>query len=107
MISAMDEDDPDGELGGEHDPLLGTTVGSYDIESLLGVGGMGRVYRAIGDEGEHVALKLIRKDLGTDTVFRQRFDREARISQRITNPHVVPVLDSGAHDGTPYLVQRF
>ncbi len=103
----MDEYNPDGELGGEHDPLLGATIGGYDIESLLGVGGMGRVYRAIGDDGEHVALKLIGKDLGTDTVFRQRFDREARISQRITNPHVVPVLDSGEHDGTPYLVQRF
>ena len=96
------DDQPDG----EPDPLIGTTVGGHHIESLLGVGGMGRVYTAVGDNGEDVALKLIREDLGKDEVFRRRFEREARVSQRITNPHVVPILDSGEHDGVPYLVQR-
>jgi serine/threonine protein kinase len=95
----LDEEQPD--------PLIGTRVDGYLVESLLGVGGMGRVYRALGRDGEFVALKLIREDLGNDEVFRRRFDREARVSQRITNPHVVPILGSGEHNGMPYLLQRF
>jgi serine/threonine protein kinase len=97
----------DDELDGDRDPLIGTTVGAYAIESLLGVGGMGRVYRALDREGEPVALKLIREDLASDAVFRERFDREARAARRITNAHVVPVLQTGEHEGVPYLSQRF
>jgi serine/threonine protein kinase len=93
--------------GGEPDPLIGKSVGSYRIEAVLGVGGMGRVYRAIGPDGEPVALKLVRSDIAEDSIFRQRFEREARIAQQVKNPHVVPVLDTGEHEGVPYLSQRF
>jgi serine/threonine protein kinase len=89
------------------DPLIGVTVGRYRIESLLEVGGMGRVYRAIDSEGTLVALKLVRGDLAEDSVFRKRFEREARIAQQVKNPHVVPVLDTGEYEGVPYLSQRF
>jgi serine/threonine protein kinase len=85
----------------------GETVGPYRIESVLGVGGMGHVYRAVGPSGEPVALKLVKADLAKDTVFRKRFDREARIAQEVSHPHVVPVLDTGEHEGVPYLAQRF
>jgi serine/threonine protein kinase len=85
----------------------GETVGPYTIESVLGVGGMGHVYRAVGPTGEHVALKLVKADLARDHVFRRRFDREARIAQTVAHPHVVPVLDTGEHEGIPYLAQRF
>jgi serine/threonine protein kinase len=85
----------------------GETVGPYKIESVLGVGGMGHVYRAVGPSGEPVALKLVKADLAKDTVFRKRFDREARIAQDVSHPHVVPVLDQGEHEGVPYLAQRF
>jgi serine/threonine protein kinase len=85
----------------------GQTVGPYRIESVLGVGGMGHVYRAVGPSGEAVALKLVKADLARDTVFRKRFDREARIAQTVSHPHVVPVLDQGEHEGVPYLAQRF
>jgi serine/threonine protein kinase len=85
----------------------GETVGPYRIESVLGVGGMGHVYRAVGPSGEAVALKLVKADLAKDTVFRKRFDREARIAQEVSHPHVVPVLDQGEHEGIPYLAQRF
>jgi serine/threonine protein kinase len=91
----------------EPDPLIGTSVGSYRIEAVLGVGGMGRVYRAVGADGEPVALKLVRSDIAEDSVFRKRFEREARIAQQVQNPHVVPVLDTGEHEGIPYLSQRF
>ncbi len=96
-----------GATGEAPDPLIGVTVGRYRIESLLEVGGMGRVYRAIGAEGELVALKLVRSDLAEDSIFRKRFEREAMIAQQVKNPHVVPVLDTGEHEGVPYLSQRF
>jgi len=89
------------------DPLLGGEVGPYRIGALLGVGGMGRVYRATDAAGNSVALKLVRADLASDSVFRQRFEREARIATQVINPHVVPVLDTGEHDGIPYLAQRY
>ncbi len=93
--------------GAEPDPLVGTSVGAYRIEELLGIGGMGRVYRAVGSDGQPVALKLVRSDIAEDSVFRKRFEREARIAQQVKNPHVVPVLDTGEHEGVPYLSQRF
>jgi serine/threonine-protein kinase len=74
---------------------------------MLGHGGMGRVYRAVGPNGEEVALKLLKADLARDEVVRRRFDREARAAQRIVHGHVVPVLDVGEHQGTPYLAQAF
>jgi serine/threonine-protein kinase len=54
-----------------------------------------------------VALKLVKPDLANDDVFRRRFDREARIAQQVTHPHVVPVLATGDHEGVPYLAQTF
>jgi serine/threonine-protein kinase len=97
----------DAQQGEEADPRVGTSVGPYRIESVLGVGGMGRVYRATGPEGTQVALKLVRSDLAEDSVFRKRFEREAKIAQDVKNPHVVPVLDTGEHEGVPYLSQLF
>jgi serine/threonine protein kinase len=86
---------------------VGQAFGPYRVESVLGVGGMGSVYRAVGQGGEHVALKLIKPELARDRVFRRRFDREATIAQQVRHPHVVPVLDKGEHQGIPYLAQRF
>jgi serine/threonine-protein kinase len=85
----------------------GETLGGYRIEAELGVGGMGHVYRATAPNGDEVALKLVKTDLARDTVFRKRFQREARIAQQVEHPHVVPVLDTGEEDGIPYLTQRF
>ena len=106
-VSDEPEHEQPAAAGEAPDPLIGVTVGRYRIESLLEVGGMGRVYRAIGAEGELVALKLVRSDLAEDSVFRKRFEREAMIAQQVKNPHVVPVLDTGEHEGVPYLSQRF
>jgi serine/threonine protein kinase len=82
-------------------------IGPYRIESVLGVGGMGQVYRAVGPDGGPVALKLVKADLARDQTFRKRFDREARIAQQVSHPNVVPVLDTGEENGIPYLAQRF
>jgi serine/threonine protein kinase len=85
------------------DDRVGTRFGEYTIESLIGVGGMGRVYRATAPDGTQVALKLVKQDLARDETFRRRFRREARIAQTVRNPHVVPVRDTGEQDGLPYL----
>ena len=85
----------------------GDSVGPYTITGNLGVGGMGRVFCADGPGGDVVALKIVKSDLARDTVFRKRFDREARIAQRVAHPNLVPVLDTGEHQGIPYLTQRF
>jgi serine/threonine-protein kinase len=68
---------------------------------------MAWVYRATGPDGEIVALKLVRPELAVEDIFRRRFSREVKAAVRVEHPHVVPVLDSGEHDGVPFMVQPF
>lgn len=89
------------------DDRVGTQFGEYEIDSLVGVGGMGKVYRAAAADGTPVALKLVKEDLARDETFRRRFRREARIAQTVRNPHVVSVRDTGEYDGLPYLAAQF
>jgi serine/threonine-protein kinase len=89
------------------DDRVGTQIGDYKVESLVGVGGMGKVYKATARDGTPVALKLVKADLARDETFRRRFSREARIAQTVRNPHVVAVRDTGEHEGRPYLVAQF
>ena len=85
----------------------GDRVGPYKVESVLGAGGMGCVYKAIGPDGEAVALKLVRAELALERMFRRRFDREVRMATRVDHPHVVPVVAAGEHEGMPYLAQSW
>ena len=88
------------------DDRVGTRIGEYEIDALIGVGGMGKVYRATAGDGTPVALKVVKEDLARDATFRRRFEREARIAQTVRNPHVVSVRDIGEHDGLPFLVAQ-
>ena len=90
-----------------HDPRIGTTIDEYGIDSLLGEGGMGKVYRATARDGTQVALKLVKEDYARDETFRRRFYREARIAQTVKHPNVVPVLATGEYHGLPYMTQLF
>ncbi|MDX6675773.1 MAG: hypothetical protein QOH11_3191 [Solirubrobacteraceae bacterium] len=96
--------DPEQPQADEH---VGHSIGPYRVESLLGVGGMGRVYKAVNPEGDEVALKLVKADLASDEIFRRRFDREVRIARTVVHLHVVPVIDSGEHEGIPYMAQKY
>ena len=80
----------------------GTRLGPYEIESLIGSGGMGEVYRA-RDTRLHrqVAIKILHGS-ATDPQFRERFDREARAVAALSHPNIVAIYDVGTHDGTPY-----
>lgn len=88
------------------DSRVGTNIGPYRVDGLLGVGGMGKVYSAVGPDGLRVAVKVVKEDLARDATFRRRFAREARIAQTVRNPHVVEVLDTGEHEGLPYMAAR-
>jgi serine/threonine protein kinase len=83
----------------------GDVVGPYSVQGPLGEGGMARVYKATGPDGSTVALKLVRSELAIEEMFRKRFDREVRAASGIDHPHVVPVLESGVHEGVPYMAQ--
>jgi serine/threonine protein kinase len=89
------------------DPRIGSQIGDYNVDDLLGEGGMGKVYTATGPDGGRVALKLVKDDYARDETFRRRFYREARIAQTVKHPNVVPVLDTGEVDGLPYMAQRY
>jgi serine/threonine protein kinase len=83
-------------------------AGKYRVDSLLGEGGMGRVYRAFHVLLERdVALKLLRPEFAASPDARERFLAEARAGNTVRHPHVVDVLDVGVDDGTPFIVQEF
>jgi serine/threonine protein kinase len=89
------------------DERIGDRVGDYRIDSLVGVGGMGKVYHATASDGTPVALKIVKDDFARDETFKRRFRREARIAQTVRNPHVIPVLATGEQGGRPYLAAQF
>jgi hypothetical protein len=92
------------------DPYLGKTVaGRYRLESRLGEGGMGIVYRARHVLIDRVvALKLIRPDLRSETHLRAWMLREARAANRVDHAHIVQIHDVGETDeGELYLVMEY
>ena len=86
---------------------LGTRFGCYELRELIGMGGMGEVYRAYDTVRERmVALKLLRTDIAADPSYQDRFRRESRIAARLQEPHVIPVHDFGEIDGVLYIDMR-
>jgi serine/threonine-protein kinase len=86
---------------------IGQQVGPYQVAAMIGVGGVGFVYRAVAADGTDVALKVVKPEFADDATFLRRFSREARIAQGIQHDHVVPVLALGDIDGVPYMAQKF
>src|SRR4051812_34795791 len=86
----------------------GSEFAGCRIEGVLGRGGMGVIYRATELRlGRPVALKLIATEQASDPAFRDRFEREARMTAAIEHPNVVPVYAAGEEDGHLYLVMRY
>ncbi|MEO7650360.1 MAG: serine/threonine-protein kinase, partial [Bryobacteraceae bacterium] len=85
----------------------GTLLGSYRMETILGEGGMGVVYRALDTRlNRPVAVKLLFDDLA-DSESRRRFQREAQMASSLNHPHILTVHDVGDFEGRQYLVTEF
>jgi eukaryotic-like serine/threonine-protein kinase len=77
----------------------GTRLGPYEIQSPLGAGGMGEVYRARDSRLDRtVAVKVLPSYVATDPTLKQRFEREARTLAALSHPHICSVFDVGQHD---------
>jgi eukaryotic-like serine/threonine-protein kinase len=85
-----------------------TRLGPYEIQSAVGAGGMGEVYKARDTRLDRtVAIKVLPSSLATDPDFRERFDREARTISQLDHPHICALYDVGDHNGTAYLVMQY
>src|SRR5712675_2533160 len=88
--------------------IPGTKFGPYEIQSLLGAGGMGEVYRARDTRLDRtVAIKILLKGLAETLEVRQRFEREARAVSSLNHPHICALYDVGHQDGIEYLVMEY
>ena len=86
----------------------GTKLGPYEIESPLGAGGMGEVYRARDTRLDRtVAVKILPAHLSDNSDARQRFEREARSISSLNHSNVCTLHDVGRQDGIDYLVMEF
>lgn len=80
----------------------------YRLESVLGRGGMGTVYRATQLRLQRpVAVKLLAPDLAEDESFREQFLRESASAGSLEHPNVVPIYDAGEADGLLYIAMRY
>ena len=86
----------------------GATFGGYQVESVVGLGGIGVLYRARQLRLDRpVALKLVDASVARDPVIRERLRREARAVASLDHPNVVPLYEAGEENGTVYIVTRW
>src|SRR6478672_880186 len=90
-------------------PLVGTCLsGRYRLDVQIGTGGMSTVYRAFDTTLERVvAVKLMHREIASDSDQLERFRREARAVAQFSHPHIVGVIDAGEDDGRPYIVFEY
>jgi serine/threonine protein kinase/Tfp pilus assembly protein PilF len=88
--------------------LIGQSVGHYQIESLLGVGGMGEVYLARDERlGRKAALKLLPDSLTADETQLSRFKNEARSASALNHPNILTVYEIGAEGNRQFIATEF
>src|SRR6202163_4384857 len=86
----------------------GTKLGPYEIQSPLGAGGMGEVYKARDTRLDRtVAVKILPSHLSENPEAKQRFDREARTISSLNHPNICTLHDVGEQDGVDYLVMEY
>jgi serine/threonine protein kinase len=86
----------------------GTKLGPYEIQSPLGAGGMGEVYRARDTRLDRVvAVKVLASHLSSSPELKQRMEREARAISSLNHPHICQLYDIGSDNGTDFLVMEF
>src|ERR1700732_4263015 len=86
----------------------GTKLGPYEIQSPLGAGGMGEVYRARDTRLDRtVAVKILPSRLSDNPEAKKRFERESRAISSLNHPNICHLYDVGVQDGTSYLVMEY
>ncbi|MGH3795548.1 MAG: protein kinase domain-containing protein [Pseudonocardiaceae bacterium] len=81
--------------------------GQYQLEAMLGVGGMGEVYRAYDTQRHRsVAVKLLPDTLSNNRAYQRRFRRESYLAAGLREPHVIPIHDFGEMEGRLYIDMR-
>jgi eukaryotic-like serine/threonine-protein kinase len=86
----------------------GTKLGPYEVQSPLGAGGMGEVYRARDTRLDRtVAIKILPEHLSSNLEAKQRFEREARAISSLNHPNICTLHDVGHQDGPDFLVMEF
>src|SRR3954464_1822235 len=100
-------------MGHNRWPAMSTLVGMqlngrYRLDAQIGAGGMSTVYRAFDATLERrVAIKLMHREIASDSDQLERFRREARSVAQLSHPHIVGVIDAGEDDGRPYIVFEY
>src|SRR5207344_2050181 len=96
-------------LANTEDSLLGQTVGAYRVAKLMGVGGMGRVYKGVHPTiGSRVAIKVLSRECSDRRDLVERFFSEAKAVNVIRHESIVNVLDLATlPDGRPYIVMEY
>lgn len=86
----------------------GTRFGVYEITGLIGVGGMGEVYKARDTRLDRiVAIKVLPEHIARDPNLRHRFQREAKALAALSHPHICNIHDVGSQDGIDFLVMEY
>src|SRR3954449_4345286 len=89
------------------DTWIGQQLGPYELQSKLGAGGMGVVYRAVHQRlGQARAIKVLPAVLAYDETFLQRFEREARLASELRHPNIVIIHDIAEQNGVNYIVME-
>ncbi len=85
----------------------GSKLGPYEIQSPVGAGGMGEVYRAKDTRlGRDVALKILPESFAREIDRLRRFEQEARAVAALNHPNILAIHDIGQHEGLPFLVSE-
>ena len=85
----------------------GTRFGPYEIQSEIGAGGMGEVYKALDTRLDRtVAIKVLPPDVSAEPERRARFEREAKTVAGLSHPHICLLFDVGCHEGQMFLVME-
>ena len=88
--------------------IPGTKFGPYEIQSLLGAGGMGEVYRARDTRLQRtVAIKVLPAHLSSDPDLHARFEQEAKSISALQHPNICVVHDIGSQDGIDFMVMEY
>jgi hypothetical protein len=89
--------------------VIGTTIGNYEVQRLVGEGGMGKVYLAVHPGiGRQAAVKVLAPGDAEDPQIVSRFITEARAANAIRHPNIVDIYDSGVMEGgSPYIVMEY